>query len=698
MSFSRLLAIAVAVALITTLPSTPACAASRGGQFRTRRDYNREELEQLLLSKERELQRLATSVKSLYNQSKCGAFSENCQCASSACLSPLQDPECSSNFGGCHPNWSNRKLSFTTSSVRTAGPVTSSTSQAQTLSSDDQTAARDEMCWTAGLDATFVQAYNADREGLRWQYFGAPSSFYRIYPGVPQEVCYDYDTRMRPWYVAATAGPRDLVLVIDTSGSMDKNSRLPTAIEAAKSILDALTIADSVAVVAFGSTARRLCTDGGSSCGPVQATKKNIASLTSLVDGLSASGSTNFEDAFAKAFGVLTSASEFTSNCHRVILFLADGSPTSGDSSTSGILSGIESGQQQLSGGGNNPAYIFTYSFGSDGSSSDELMKSIACNNMGIWAPVSDTSSSALRSQMGGYYELFATLRAESDTETVTWVEPYEDASGAGMMTTASLAIYDHTVAPPKLVGVVGVDLLTKDIAAVSEDYEGFLAQITQRSSPCPAVDTTSAAYRCQLHLLRKKELVMSSSFATTSNADRTCPNAPSGCVAPVPQCTNSSGSGSSSVNGLSSPYCDAQDSDSAQSTKSTYAARACDNCSVEGLSGSAIAGIVFGSIIGVAVAAVCCSFCVKNCCGSGDRRGRRRSVARGGGASSGDNTIVVDRTNTTVYRVATAPTHASHPPSAPSAPSATSVDAARTVTPPPSYNTLMRHSSTTSI
>ena len=35
-----------------------------------------------------------------------------------------------------------------------------------------------------------------------------------------------YDPRFRPWYVSAASGPKDIVIVLDVSGSMDGNGRL----------------------------------------------------------------------------------------------------------------------------------------------------------------------------------------------------------------------------------------------------------------------------------------------------------------------------------------------------------------------------------------------------------------------------------------------------------------------------------------
>lgn len=48
-----------------------------------------------------------------------------------------------------------------------------------------------------------------------------------------REECYGYDPRRRPWFVAASSGPKDLVLVLDTSGSMNDYGRLDLLKEAA---------------------------------------------------------------------------------------------------------------------------------------------------------------------------------------------------------------------------------------------------------------------------------------------------------------------------------------------------------------------------------------------------------------------------------------------------------------------------------
>ena len=48
------------------------------------------------------------------------------------------------------------------------------------------------------------------------------------------------DPRIRPWYVAASSGPKDVVIVLDVSGSMSQYNRLDLAKEAAETVINTL--------------------------------------------------------------------------------------------------------------------------------------------------------------------------------------------------------------------------------------------------------------------------------------------------------------------------------------------------------------------------------------------------------------------------------------------------------------------------
>ena len=82
-------------------------------------------------------------------------------------------------------------------------------------------------------------------------FFGTSNGMFRIWPAQHSEVCGVLDTRIRPWFVAASSGPKDVVIVIDKSGSMSALNRWNLAVNAAKSVINTLTIGDHFNVVLF---------------------------------------------------------------------------------------------------------------------------------------------------------------------------------------------------------------------------------------------------------------------------------------------------------------------------------------------------------------------------------------------------------------------------------------------------------------
>lgn len=61
-------------------------------------------------------------------------------------------------------------------------------------------------------------------------------------------------------YISASSGPKNVILVLDTSGSMFK-ARLDYMKEAAKRVVETLTFSDRVAVVQFATRATAYARD-----------------------------------------------------------------------------------------------------------------------------------------------------------------------------------------------------------------------------------------------------------------------------------------------------------------------------------------------------------------------------------------------------------------------------------------------------
>ena len=79
-------------------------------------------------------------------------------------------------------------------------------------------------------------------------------------------------------------------------------------------MVDTLTDTDYVSVIDFSSNALAYAP------GLVQATEANLAEIRTWIDGLRASGTTDFNDAFAKAWEVFraSDASGASSGCNKV--------------------------------------------------------------------------------------------------------------------------------------------------------------------------------------------------------------------------------------------------------------------------------------------------------------------------------------------------------------------------------------------
>ncbi|GAA6079292.1 voltage-dependent calcium channel subunit alpha-2/delta-3 isoform X1, partial [Tachysurus ichikawai] len=107
--------------------------------------------------------------------------------------------------------------------------------------------------WSEALNKIFVDNFERD-PSLIWQYFGSAKGFFRQYPGIkwtPDEHgVIAFDCRNRKWYIQAATSPKDVVILVDVSGSM-KGLRLTIAKQTVSSILDTLGDDDFFNIIAY---------------------------------------------------------------------------------------------------------------------------------------------------------------------------------------------------------------------------------------------------------------------------------------------------------------------------------------------------------------------------------------------------------------------------------------------------------------
>jgi len=227
----------------------------------------------------------------------------------------------------------------------------------------------------------------------------------------------------------------------------------------------------------------------------MRATDENKEKMLEYIDRLASGGGTNYYNAFNLAFQTLklSALQDMTSSCHQALLFLSDGEISDDEDEVFELIRT----ERQFN------LMLFTYSFG--GSNIGSVPGKIACEFDGIWAQISDYGD--LAKSMGAYYKFFAYgLSDPINYKLVAWVQPYKFATGFGMGTTASVPVYDRSVDPPILAGVVGMDVsfiaLQKSFGGIYyESKDAMHATIIARAEAfCPELRITD----CQLESLRK--------------------------------------------------------------------------------------------------------------------------------------------------------------------------------------------------
>ncbi|MBC7219990.1 VWA domain-containing protein [Candidatus Bipolaricaulota bacterium] len=159
--------------------------------------------------------------------------------------------------------------------------------------------------------------------------------------------------------------PKDVVLVIDRSGSMgwDGGEKMVQAREAAAFIVRHLGPADRFGVIAFDSSVSDLTP------GLVPATGENVANALRAIAALVASGGTNIHESLLRAMGWLEPADR-----PQYVLFLTDGEATSSVTDTDRIV-------REVTAANKAQARLFTFGVGYDVNA--HLLDLLAENNQG---------------------------------------------------------------------------------------------------------------------------------------------------------------------------------------------------------------------------------------------------------------------------------------------------------------------------
>ena len=213
--------------------------------------------------------------------------------------------------------------------------------------------------------------------------------------------------------------------------------------------------------------------------------------LKRRVNNLQAAGATNFYDAFRRAFQVMEDSLplELVVDCKTALLFLTDGKMTDPpDLDESQVLDFVTQGLADLEELLSHPVHVFSYSI-SENDDVHTFPKQLACEttSQGIWSKVIDDRT--IVDSLSSYSHLFSLGLGEGrNDDFVAWVEPYLFSTRGEAGVTISAPVFDRSVSPAVLIGVVGIDLLVKALdralgveTGSSETYDRIVLSSTAR-------------------------------------------------------------------------------------------------------------------------------------------------------------------------------------------------------------------------
>ena len=450
--------------------------------------------------------RRCDAIRWLILRGRCASSSGGTKFPNPVCQDGSQTPKCGAACGSIRD--------YSTSAVRIAGVSARDQGNLSPL-------IKETMCWTQKLDQTFLahkahfsaSGNFASDDELPQMYFGDDAvGLFRMLPAVYQDTggpygCGAYDPRVRPWYTNTVSPPKDVVILIDASGSMRTGGTSPFyhALRTAQFIIERFSPSDAFAVVVFATRFVQIFPENG---GMVRGTLENKANAVGalLVDELTEGlgWSSDQVGAFNEAFDILAgaAAANQTMGCRKSIMLLSDNTASIGYTPETDVPGTIATRNAALS----EQVVVFTYAMGASATSDGGVGKSIACQTGGVWAAVPESTDEALKESLSGFYSFYTAAVADADNHVV-WAEPFAHASTGFLGTSCAKPVFDRTDPDnPVLIGVVALDMLVRTMERLlggdaQSARAAAVAEITSRNSAnCPNFAVTE----CELQSLRR--------------------------------------------------------------------------------------------------------------------------------------------------------------------------------------------------
>ncbi|XP_058500966.1 voltage-dependent calcium channel subunit alpha-2/delta-4-like isoform X1 [Solea solea] len=324
------------------------------------------------------------------------------------------------------------------------------------------------------LNDVFIGNFQKDPT-LTWQYFGSSSGFFRIYPGIKwtpdSNGVAAFDCRNRNWYIQAATSPKDIVIMVDISGSM-KGLKMTIAKHTINTILDTLGENDFVNVIAYTDYIRYVepCFRGTL----VQADLDNREHFKLLVEELHVKGEAKIKNAMKEAFKILNEArgNGQGSMCNQAIMLITDGA-----------MEDFESVFEEFN-WPDRRVRVFTYLIGREMTFAQNT-KWIACNNKGYYTHISTLAD--VQENVMEYLHVLSRPMVINHDHDIIWTEAYMDtvlpntkelfntkAQSLLLMTSVAMPVFSkkkETLSHGILLGVVGTDVPLLEVMKLAPRY-----------------------------------------------------------------------------------------------------------------------------------------------------------------------------------------------------------------------------------
>uniref|UniRef100_G1MS52 Calcium voltage-gated channel auxiliary subunit alpha2delta 2 n=1 Tax=Meleagris gallopavo TaxID=9103 RepID=G1MS52_MELGA len=317
-----------------------------------------------------------------------------------------------------------------------------------------------ELNWTQALEDVFIENRKED-PSLLWQVFGSATGVTRYYPATPWRAPNKidlYDVRRRPWYIQGASSPKDMVIIVDVSGSVS-GLTLKLMKTSVHEMLDTLSDDDYVNVASFNEKAKPV------SCFKhlVQANIRNKKVFKEDVQGMVAKGTTDYKAGFEYAFDQLQNSNITRANCNKMIMMFTDG----GEDRVQDVFEKYN--------WPNKTVRVFTFSVGQHNYDVTPLQW-MACANKGeCLCPMSHCP---LPLSPQEYLDVLGRpmVLAGNRAKQVQWTNVYQDALGLGLVVTGTLPVFnlteDNSDRKNQLIlGVMGIDVALNDIKKLTPRY-----------------------------------------------------------------------------------------------------------------------------------------------------------------------------------------------------------------------------------